>query len=297
VALADGLRRMIGGLGQLITSLQASTIQIRGAVNQLNAAALENDEMGASQAAGSTEIAASSSEITETASELAATMAEVTRSAEAAASLADAGQGSLDRLDESLAQIAAASGAIVGKFGTLSERAGNIGAVVSTITRVADQTNLLSLNAAIEAEKAGEYGQGFSVIATEIRRLADQTAVAAGDIVQIVGEMQAAVSASVMGMDKFNDDVGRNIAGVRELSKILQRVIETVHQLAPRFESVNQGMQTQSQVAGQINIAIRGFSQGAATTAKLLQSTRNTTQNLDAVAAQLQMQIQRFQLA
>ena len=296
-ALADGLRHMIGGLGTLITSLQGGAIQIRSAVNQLNAAALENDEMGAAQAAGSTEIAASSAEITQTARELAATMAEVTRSAEGAAALADEGQGSLNSLDASLAQIAAASTAIVGKFSTLNERAGNIGAVVTTITRVADQTNLLSLNAAIEAEKAGEYGQGFSVIATEIRRLADQTAVAAGDIVQIVGEMQGAVSASVMSMDKFNEEVGRNIGGVRELSKILQRVIETVHQLAPRFESVNQGMQMQSQVAEQINVAIRGFSQGAAKTAQLLQNTRTTTQNLDGVAAGLQSQIQRFELA
>src|SRR6266498_3148728 len=71
----------------------------------------------------------------------------------------------------------------------------------------ADQTNLLSLNAAIEAEKAGEHGRGFVVVATEIRRLADQSALATGDIEQIVKEMQSAVSAGVMGMDKFSEEV------------------------------------------------------------------------------------------
>ncbi len=86
----------------------------------------------------------------------------------------------------------------------LSDKASNINSVLNTITKVADQTNILSLNAAIEAEKAGEAGRGFSVVATEIRRLADQTSVSTWDIEQMLKEMQSAVSASVMGMDKFS---------------------------------------------------------------------------------------------
>ena len=77
-------------------------------------------------------------------------------------------------------QVLDASAAINSRLGILSEKATNIGMVVTTITKVADQTNLLSLNAAIEAEKAGDYGRGFGVVATEIRRLADQTATPAG---------------------------------------------------------------------------------------------------------------------
>jgi hypothetical protein len=92
------------------------------------------------------------------------------------------------------------------KLAILNEKAGNINQVVVTIVKVADQTNLLSLNAAIEAEKAGEYGRGFAVVATEVRRLADQTAVATYDIEQMVREIQSAVSAGVMGMDKFSEE-------------------------------------------------------------------------------------------
>ncbi|NJL67659.1 MAG: hypothetical protein HC894_14525 [Microcoleus sp. SM1_3_4] len=73
----------------------------------------------------------------------------------------------------------------------------------STISKVADRTNLLSLNAPIEAEKAGEYGLGFAVVAREIRRLADQTAVATLDIEGMVRDMQSSVAAGVMEMDKF----------------------------------------------------------------------------------------------
>src|SRR5688572_32151975 len=110
-----------------------------------------------------------------------------------------------------------ASGAITAKLAVLSEKTANINSVVTTITKVADQTNLLSLNAAIEAEKAGEYGRGFAVVATEIRRLADQTAVATSDIEQIVREIQSAVSAGVMGMDRFAEEVRTGMNDVQRV--------------------------------------------------------------------------------
>ena len=128
----------------------------------------------------------------------------------------------------------------------LSEKAGNISQVVTTITKVADQTNLLSLNAAIEAEKAGEYGRGFAVVATEIRRLADQTAVSTYDIEQIVKEIQSAVAAGVMGMDKFSEEVRRGMQDMQQVGGQLSQVIQQVQALAPRIESVNEGMQAQA---------------------------------------------------
>ena len=88
----------------------------------------------------------------------------------------------------------------------INERAANITSVVSTIAKAAAQTNLLSLNAAIEAEKAGEHGLGFAV-ARRNGRLADQTAEATLDIEHIVKEMTSAVSAGVVGIDNFAHDV------------------------------------------------------------------------------------------
>ena len=134
-------------------------------------------------------------------------MTEVSTVAEESAALAGSGQAGLTHMAATMQHVMEAAAAINAKLAVLSERAGNINQVVTTITRVADQTNLLSLNAAIEAEKAGEYGRGFAVVATEIRRLADQTAVATYDIDQIVKEIQSAVAAGVMSMDKFSQEV------------------------------------------------------------------------------------------
>ena len=135
------------------------------------------------------------------------------------------GQESLAGMDRTMRQLAESTGSIGSKLSVISERAANINLVVTTITKVADQTNLLSINAAIEAEKAGEYGLGFLVVAREIRRLADQTAVATLDIERMVKEMQYSVSAGVMEMDKFSEQVRQGVGEVGQIGDQLGQII------------------------------------------------------------------------
>jgi methyl-accepting chemotaxis protein WspA len=150
-----------------------------------------------------------------------------------------------------------AAAPMVSQLAVLSEKAGNINAVVTTINKVADQTNLLSLNAAIEAEKAGEAGRGFAVVASEIRRLADQTAVSTLDIESIVREMQASVSQGVMRMDKFTEDLRHATEDVRQTAGSLSVIIEQVQDLTHRFDEVNHAVRTQFTAAEQISEAMR----------------------------------------
>ncbi len=155
-----------------------------------------------------------------------------------------------------------AASSINAKLGVLNEKANDINQLVTTITKVADQTNLLSLNAAIEAEKAGESGRGFAVVAAEIRRLADQTGVATYDIEQMVKEVQSAISAGVMGMDKFSEEVRRGMQDVQQVGAQLSEIIQRVEALAPRVELVNEGMQAQTTGAEQITEALRQLTGG-----------------------------------
>src|SRR5262249_16618468 len=153
---------------------------------------------------------------------------DVANVAEKTTSLANSGQSGLMRMKSTVQGIMEASTSITDRLSVLNEKAGNIGTVVTTITKVADQTNLLSLNASIEAEKAAEYGRGLAVVATEIRRLADQTAVSTSDIEQTVKEIQSAVSAGVMGMDKFSEEVRRGVDAVQQVSEELSQIIQQV---------------------------------------------------------------------
>lgn len=193
-------------------------------------------------------------------------------------------------------QVMDAARAINAKLSVLSEKAANINQVVTTITKVADQTNLLSLNAAIEAEKAGEYGRGFVVVATEIRRLADQTAVASYDIEQIVKEMQSAVSAGVMGMDKFSEEVRRGMQDVAQVSEQLAQIIKQVQTLTPEFEMVNEGMQSQSASAQQISEALVQLTESTQQTAESLRESNLAINQLNSTANDLRSAISRFKL-
>jgi methyl-accepting chemotaxis protein WspA len=189
-----------------------------------------------------------------------------------------------------------ASGSINSRLIVLSEKAGNINSVVTTITKVADQTNLLSLNAAIEAEKAGEYGRGFSVVATEIRRLADQTATATSDIERMVAEMQSAVSAGVMGMDKFSEEVRRGVDVVGKVSSRFSQIIQQVQTLTPNFETVNDGMQSQSIGAQQISEALAQLGEAARQTVESLRQSNVAIEQLNDATAGLQSGVSRFKL-
>jgi methyl-accepting chemotaxis protein WspA len=197
-------------------------------------------------------------------------------------------------MKSTMQQVTEAAASINARLGTLSEKAGNIGTVVTTITRVADQTNLLSLNAAIEAEKAGDYGRGFAVVATEIRRLADQTALATGDIEQMVKEMQSAVAASVMGMDKFSEEVRRGGGVVEQVSEELSQIIHHVQALAPNFETVSEGMQSQSLGAQQISEALSQLSEASQQTVESLRQSKSAIEQLNEASRGLQDGVASF---
>ncbi len=295
--LAAGIQQMLDSLNSLVARIQQSGVQVTSSATEIAATAKQQEATVTEQAATTNEIKATVTEITATSKELVNTMNEVTEVAWKTSENANAGRSSLQRMESTMHQMMDATESIGSKLAVLSEKAGNINTVVTTINRVADQTNLLSLNAAIEAEKAGEYGVGFAVVATEIRRLADQTAVATWDIEQMVKEMQSAVSAGVMGMEKFSEEVRRGVGDVRQVGSQLASIIEQVETLIPRFEEVNEGMISQSQGGNQIRDAIVQLSESAQQTADSLRQSNGAIMQLNEAAQRLQEGASHFRVS
>jgi len=292
--VTTGFNQMVTFLGELVTQVQRSGIQVTSSITELASTNRQQEVTANEHAATASEIAASTTEITATGANLLQTMKRVNSLTKNAAFAAAEGHSGVENIDQVMKKMVEATGAIVTKLSLLNENADNIAGVVKTINKIADQTNLLSLNAAIEAEKAGEYGAGFAVVAAEIRRLADQTAVATFDIEQMVKEVQSAISAAVMGIDKFAEDTQQGAVNVRQISEQLVGVIEQVQVLRPQVEVLTEGIEAQTQGAKQINEAIVQLNEAAQQTAESLSQTSTVISQLQQAAAGLQDGIARF---
>ncbi|WP_122950710.1 methyl-accepting chemotaxis protein [Ectopseudomonas composti] len=295
-AIELGFNSMVGELKNLVGNAQRSAVQMTTSVTEIAATSRQQQATATETAATTTEIGATSREIAATSRDLVRTMGEVSDNAEQTSILAGTGQLGLARMEEIMHQVMGAADVVNGKLSILNEKAGNITQVVTTIVKVADQTNLLSLNAAIEAEKAGEYGKGFAVVAVEVRRLADQTAVATYDIEQMVREIQSAVSAGVMGMDKFSEEVRRGIGEMAQMGDQLTQIIQQVQALAPRIQMVNEGMQAQSTGAEQINQALVQLGEASSQTVDSLRQAGAAIDELNQVANNLRVGVSRFKV-
>ena len=292
--LGDGLSTMFGNLRALLNRVQKAGIQVATSTTEIAASARQQEATGVEQAQTSIEVLSTTKEISANTSQLLKAMEDVTRVAEYTTSATTEAQANLKRMDTTMQRMVTATDAINAKLSALSEKASNINNVLTTITKVADQTNILSLNAAIEAEKAGEAGRGFSVVATEIRRLADQTSVATWDIEQMLKEMQSAVSASVMGMDKFSDEIRRSVGEVSLVSEQLTGVIDQVRNLTPRFDMVLEGMQSQAVGASQISETMTQLNEATQQAVDALKATSEAVQQLQYAAQDLQAGVSNF---
>jgi methyl-accepting chemotaxis protein WspA len=288
--MADSFRQVVG-------QVQRSGIQVTSSSTELAATAKEQETTMANQVASTNRMVTSVERISEVAEQLVVTVEQVASMSQETAGFATKGQTDLARMEAAMRNMETASRSISGRLETINEKAENITNVVTTITKVADQTNLLSLNAAIEAEKAGEYGRGFNVVAREIRRLANQTAVATLDIDQMVREMQSAVSAGVMEMDKFIAEVNRSAEDVGRISVQLARIIQQVQTLSPNFENVNVAMGQQSENAQKINQSMIHLSEEMQETMDSLRETYAAIEQLNEAARGLQDEVSKFKVS
>jgi len=195
-------------------------------------------------------------EIAEPSRELEGMVRQVTAALQATAARADQGQADLARLVATMQGMEEASRVISDRLVRIHQKSDEISGVIGTITKVADQTNLLSLNAAIEAEKAGQYGRGFNVVAGEIRRLAAQTAVATLDIEATVQEMHAVVSSGVSETDRFIAGVRSSAGDAVRAGGQLKEMIEQVQVFLPRFDEVRAAVNSQTERTAELHQAM-----------------------------------------
>ncbi|MFO0945302.1 MAG: methyl-accepting chemotaxis protein [Planctomycetota bacterium] len=176
------------------------------------------------------------------------------------------------------------AGAFALRLEDIHQKTMDVDKIVDAVERVSEQTDLLAVNAAIEAEKAGQHGAGFAVVAREVRRLSDQTAVASEGIGASVREMHAAVSAGIMSMDKFADKVRRGAEEIERVAQEFPQLFDDVRTLAERMELLEQNAVSYFRRA-------RRVTETAATLAGQVERSTARLQSVGGVTREVQLKV------
>ena len=299
----DETGRLLAATGRMTGSLRRAVERIQGTVARMAAdetavsSTLVRQERAVHGFHGAAaDVAGGIGQIAVNADHLLEATTAVSGTAHEAARIADEGREGLDAMSESMRELDEAMTVFTRKLATIRQRAAGITSVVTTIAKVADQTNLLSVNATIEAEKAGEAGRGFRIVAQEIRRLADQTALATKDIERMVRDMQSAVSSGTMEMDRFRNEVSDRIRAVAEVGDRLTRIVDPVRGVTQSLEQLHEGMEGQAASVRQVRDAMDRLRGGAGGSVAATESVAAAVDRFRVAIGDLNEEIARFRL-
>ena len=293
-ALLGAIQTMTTDLRALIGRIQMSTATLDATATVMQSTGAEQKQVIEDHGTATTDACAAVHEISTTSQELLRTMTEVNEMASETGQRAEEGRTNLVGMDTTMQQLARSTALFGDKLTKIRESADRINLVIVTMAKVANQTNLLSINAAIEAEKAGEHGLGFLVVAREIAYLATQTAVASLDIERMVKEMEGSVTAGVKEMGTFSAQVQVGVEEIGDISRKLGEIISAVQGISGRFDQVTVGMRAQSLGADQIRLAMAKLAEGTARTATALGDFNNATKHLRDAVDGLDNEVSRF---
>ena len=294
--LVRALAAMRAGVGAIVEKVQEGTIRIDTTAVQLGATSRQQAATAHELNASTAQVAAASREIAATTESFGSAMERITGSAEQTAGLARTGRTDLDGMGGTIRRLEDSTAGVAKRLAEIRQKTATINKVITTITKIADQTNILSVNAAIEAAKAGEHGTGFLVVAREIRRLADQTAGATLEIEKMVREMQDAVNVGVGEMDRFAADVRSGVHEVATISGKLAEIIAQVDVGSREFAELHAGMRAQNEGSRQISEAMSRLSATAGETLAAAEESARAAEQLVQSMRELRAAADTFKL-
>jgi methyl-accepting chemotaxis protein WspA len=296
-SLLRAMNTMNADLAAIVSAVRAASTRLAATSAELAATTREQGATAGSFSGSTTQIAAAIREISATGGELLRSVQSVDAGARRTAEAAAAGRGRLDAMAASMSRLDGATAEIGDRLEVIAEKAAAISSVVVTITKVAEQTNLLSVNAAIEAEKAGDAGSGFLVVAREIRRLADQTAVATTDIERMVRQMQESVAAGVAEMKRFAAEMRTGTGDAKRVANDLAGIMNEMNAAFASFSEVQRGMASQAVGVAQIEEAVQQVAAGARQTATSAGESARVADEVSHAVAVLEDAASRFTVA
>ena len=260
-------------IGELVGSLSSSSTELEAAANTLTTTAESTGRISGEAADASQEVSSNVQSVAVATEEITSSVGEIGRQVQESSRIADEAVRQAQKTDASITE--------------LSQAAARIGDVVKLITAVAEQTNLLALNATIEAARAGEAGRGFAVVASEVKALAAQTAKATDEISAQVAGMQTATQESVSTIK----EIGKTITSISEIASAIAAAVE--EQGAATGE-ISRNVQQAAALSGEVANSITNVSRGAGETGAASGQVLSSAQMLSADSTRLKTEVEKF---
>ena len=287
--MQDNLKELIGNVQRDVGAVSASASQMAVAADELSGSTASQNEAVSATAASVEELTVSIGQMSENA-QLAQDVVEAT------VKISDSGLAMGNKVSREIGEIDRSVTDFAGQMQTLQGQAGEIGTVVKLIKESADQTNLLALNAAIEAARAGEQGRGFAVVADEVRKLAERTGSATSEIQKTIEAIQSNMGAAGNLLDNVKTRVDTGVSTIAELIAPLQTLQTQAERAASGLRELTNATKEQQQASEQIARSTEKIAASAEENHASVSQSRDTSQQLSGLAERLMGSMTRFQV-
>ncbi|MHC8323290.1 methyl-accepting chemotaxis protein [Pseudomonas sp. GB2N2] len=301
VSSNDEIGQLSRAFNQMSQALSTMVEHIRRASQEVNsrAQALSGLSGGAyegmeQQSGEITSMAGAVEEFSATSLNIADNMGSTQRLAQENAQQTQIGRTSMDEASSSLEQIAGALNSTATVINTLGQRSQEIGGIVGVITSIAEQTNLLALNAAIEAARAGEQGRGFAVVADEVRNLASRTRQATDEISGMISSIQQETGNAISTMEQGNVLMQEGLSRNANVASALARIDEQSRSAGEQFAAITTATQEQSSTATLLSSNLQSIALANSEQREVVSNLAITAKELESLAAELRQEVDRF---
>lgn len=284
-ALQDTLRRTSDNAGELSS-----------AARQLGDGVAQMERSVAVQSSASSAIAASMEELTVSITHVSENTGDASRLAQDSDRQAREGRDTINKLIDEINRVSRVVSTASERIAGLESESQKISNIVQVIKEIAEQTNLLALNAAIEAARAGEHGRGFAVVADEVRKLSERTSHSTGEITGMVASIQDSTRQAVAGIDEGVSAVGNSVEHARHAGETISALQDIARQVADLIGEVDSALREQSTASAEVGKRIEEIATHTEETSAATSQALRSAETLNGVAANMVETVKRFRL-
>ncbi len=294
--MLEGMAEMRKQLRGIVQSLLENTSVLQGVANEASAIAAESSEGASRQQSETQSVATAMTEMASTVMEVANSASTAANAADEANQRASEGDAAVQDVQKSIEQLAGKVQSGADAIRQVEQESDAIGQILDVIRGIAEQTNLLALNAAIEAARAGEQGRGFAVVADEVRTLASRTQDSTSEIQAMIERLQSGTQQAVSVMEESQEEASGTVGQAQAASTVIQAITNAVSQISMMNTQIATAAEQQSAVAEEINRSVVNILGIAEETAEGAQRATAANERVSQLADELQGLTTRFRL-